>query len=161
MLPWENVQGLENQEVYHMPSISSILMLIQMNQHRCKESGLLSINPKDGFAVVDKDLDVRTLLEHYWIAETEPTAAQWISALEKHNYYFFTWDMVMELYGAVFEEGKEGRRTITAFVRKAQICFSLEDVMETKCVICYGVPTVLEAKEKKSGRGRRRKRRED
>lgn len=64
MLPWENLPVLRNQEVYRMPSVSSISALLNRscNHHEQVERSSLSvplIDPLDAFYLLNPDGDLK------------------------------------------------------------------------------------------------------
>lgn len=64
MLPWENLPILRNQEVYRMPSVSSISAVLDKGNNHNKQVGrnlvtFPSIDPMDAFYLLNPDGDLR------------------------------------------------------------------------------------------------------
>ncbi|WJX81047.1 separase [Trifolium repens] len=104
MLPWESLPILRNQEVYRMPSVSSIFAVFykDSNHKEQVERNLVpfpSIDPLDAFYLLNPGGDlVRTQIqfENYFRdknlegkAGSKPTIKELISALESHDLFIY------------------------------------------------------------------------
>ncbi|XP_012569077.1 separase isoform X2 [Cicer arietinum] len=104
MLPWENLPILRNQEVYRMPSVSSISAVLDKGNNHNKQVGrnlvtFPSIDPMDAFYLLNPDGDLRCTqleFENYFRdqnlqgkAGSKPTVKELVSALESHELFIY------------------------------------------------------------------------
>ncbi|XP_058760955.1 separase-like [Vicia villosa] len=104
MLPWENLPILRNQEIYRMPSVSSISAVLDNgNNHREQVGKNLTpfpnIDPLDAFYLVNPDGDLggtQIEFENYFRdqnlegkAGSKPTVEELASALENHDLFMY------------------------------------------------------------------------
>ncbi|XP_061337166.1 separase [Gastrolobium bilobum] len=104
MLPWENLPILRNQEVYRMPSVSSIsAVLDKVGNHQELVGRTLapfpSIDPLDAFYLLNPDGDLggtQNEFENYFRVQSlegkagsKPTVKELASALESHDLFIY------------------------------------------------------------------------
>ena len=56
MLPWESMEVLRNQEIYRMPSISSIFYTYYRLIHSGKKKSIPVLDPRNAYYVVNPDV---------------------------------------------------------------------------------------------------------
>ncbi|GER26714.1 separase [Striga asiatica] len=101
MLPWESLPILRNQEVYRMPSISSIFATLDRCQEQCEtsSSAFPLIDPLDSYYLLNPDGDLsRTQMEfESWFKGqriegkigTVPTIEELSQALKNHDLFIY------------------------------------------------------------------------
>ncbi|KAK8469090.1 hypothetical protein PHAVU_006G212401 [Phaseolus vulgaris] len=104
MLPWENLPVLRNQEVYRMPSLSSISAVLHKGSDNEELVGrnlvpFPLIDPLDAFYLLNPDGDLRhtqSVFEDYFRdqnlegkAGSRPTIKELASALESHDLFIY------------------------------------------------------------------------
>ncbi|XP_024626543.1 separase [Medicago truncatula] len=104
MIPWENLPILRNQEVYRMPSVSSIFAVFDKGNYQKVQVGrnsapFPSIDPLDAFYLVNPGGDLvgtQIKFESYFRdkniegkAGSKPVVKEMISALESHDLFIY------------------------------------------------------------------------
>ncbi|KAI5448524.1 hypothetical protein KIW84_015801 [Lathyrus oleraceus] len=104
MLPWENLPILRNQEIYRMPSVSSISAVLDNGNKRKEQVGknlmpFPNIDPLDAFYLVNPDGDLggtQIEFENYFReqnlegkAGSKPTVEELAFALENHDLFMY------------------------------------------------------------------------
>ncbi|XP_054803798.1 separase isoform X2 [Prosopis cineraria] len=104
MLPWENLPVLRNQEVYRMPSVSSISALLNRssNHHKQVDGNSMPfplIDPLDAFYLLNPDGDLtstQTEFENWFRSQNlegkaglRPTLEELVSALKSHDLFIY------------------------------------------------------------------------
>ncbi|KAJ1434987.1 SEPARIN core domain [Sesbania bispinosa] len=104
MLPWENLPILRNQEVYRMPSVSSISAVLDKGGNHKEQVGrslvsFPSIDPSDAFYLLNPDGDLggtQIEFENYFRGQnfegkagSKPTVKELASALRSHDLFIY------------------------------------------------------------------------
>ncbi|XVE94021.1 hypothetical protein REPUB_Repub01dG0244400 [Reevesia pubescens] len=104
MLPWESIPILRQQEVYRMPSVGSISMILERSWHYQEQvdrnaAAFPLIDPLDAFYLLNPSGDLSSTLAEFekWFrdqnfegkAGTVPTAEELAAALKSHDLFLY------------------------------------------------------------------------